>query len=231
MAYLHRLAAACAGVGLVLGAWSALATEPEILAPGYKALNYPAPVPGTYQLPVLWSAADGQVLDDSGRLTRLHALMGDKAVVMSFIYTRCNDVNGCPLATFVLSQLQGPISADPLLKDQVRLLTLSFDPQRDTVQVISAYGQKFRDAEFDWTFLTGQSAADLAPVLVDYDQSTQLVSGGDGVISHVLRVYLIDTNKRVRNVYNTSFLHADSVISDLRTSLADKSSNTPRPED
>jgi len=41
------------------------------------------------------------------------------------------------------------------------------------------------------------------------------------VISHVLRVYLIDPEKQVRNIYNTSFLHADSVISDLRTVLAE----------
>jgi cytochrome c peroxidase len=34
-------------------------------------------------------------------------------------------------------------------------------------------------------------------------------------------VYLIDPDKRVRNIYNTSFLHADTVISDLRTVLAD----------
>ncbi|MGI9329483.1 MAG: SCO family protein [Gammaproteobacteria bacterium] len=221
MICLHRRAAVWMVMGLSLAGMCASAAEPQILAPGYKALNYPAPVPGTYELPVLWSAADGGVLDERGQLTRLHALMGDKAVVMSFIYTHCNDVNGCPLATFVLSQLQGPVAADPRLKDKVRLVTLSFDPQRDTPPVIAAYGEKFREAEFDWSFLTGESTTDLAPVLADYDQSTQLVTGGDGVISHVLRVYLIDTDKQVRNVYNTSFLHADSVISDLRTILAE----------
>ena len=147
--------------------------------------------------------------------------MGDKAVVMSFIYTHCNDVNGCPLATFVLSQLQEPIQADPVLKDRVRLLTLSFDPHRDTPAVMASYGRSFRAKEFDWRFLTCASEADLTPLLAGYDQSTQFSEGEDGVISHVLRVYLIDPDKRVRNIYNTSFLHADTVLSDLRTVLAE----------
>lgn len=207
--------------GLAMAGAAERADEAEVLAPGYKALDYPAPVPGSYRLPALWPAGNGQVLDSTGRATQLHALMGDKAVVMSFIYTQCNDVNGCPLATFVLSQLQAPIQADPTLKNKVRLLSLSFDRQRDTPAVMAAYGKSFRDDDFDWTFLTTASDADLALLLADYDQSTQLMAGADGVISHVLRVYLIDPEKQVRNIYNTSFLHADSVISDLRTVLAE----------
>jgi cytochrome c peroxidase len=39
----------------------------------------------------------------------------------------------------------------------------------------------------------------------------------------VLRVFLIDREKRIRNVYSSSFLHADSVWSDVRTILAEKS--------
>jgi len=197
------------------------AQGPQVLAPGYTSLQFQAPVPGSYPLPALWRATDGRVLDSTGRTVRLHELMGDKAVVMSFIYTHCNDANGCPLATFVLSQLQGPVRSDPALRDRVRLLTLSFDPARDTPDVMASYGSRFREANFDWRFLTCASEDDLAPILDSYDQSTQFTDGEDDVISHVLRVYLIGPDKQVRNIYNTSFLHADTVISDLRTVLAD----------
>jgi cytochrome c peroxidase len=208
---------------LVSVAASAAAGEPvTVLAPGYTRLEFPAPVPGTYHLPPLWEAADGQVLDTAGKPTRLRALMGDKVVVMSFIYTQCNDVNGCPLATFVLSQLQAPIQLDPALRDQVRLVTLSFDPQRDTPEVMASYGRSFRQEDFDWSFLTCASSSELAPLLASYDQSTQFIEGEEDVISHVLRVFLIDKSRRVRNIYNTSFLHAETVLSDIHTVLGQR---------
>ena len=41
--------------------------------------------------------------------------------------------------------------------------------------------------------------------------------------SHLLRVYLIDTDKQIRNIYNVDFLHADTVINDVKTLLASPS--------
>ena len=40
-----------------------------------------------------------------------------------------------------------------------------------------------------------------------------------GAISHILRVMLIDKQRRVRNIYSVSFLHADTVLSDVQTLL------------
>jgi cytochrome c peroxidase len=36
----------------------------------------------------------------------------------------------------------------------------------------------------------------------------------------VLKVFLVDRARRVRNVYSVGFLHADLVLNDLRTVLA-----------
>ena len=118
--------------------WLVLTAAAVVLAPGYSKLDFPPPVPGTYELPSLWEAADANVLTSDGKDVRLHEMMGDMAVVMSFIYTSCSDVNGCPLATFVLSQLQQPIQADPALRNRVRLITISFDPVHDKPSVMAA---------------------------------------------------------------------------------------------
>jgi len=82
---------------------SALAgADDKPLAVGYSALPYPTPQVGSYQLPPLGLAGDGWVLDTANKTRKLHDLMGDKVVVLSFIYATCSDVNGCPLATAVL---------------------------------------------------------------------------------------------------------------------------------
>ncbi|MDE0157624.1 MAG: SCO family protein, partial [Gammaproteobacteria bacterium] len=193
----------------------------QVLAPGYRVLEYDAPEPGTYQLPPLGRAGSGLVLDEAGRERPLDEFLGDKFVVLSFIFTSCNDVNGCPLATFVLGQLQQRLDADMRLKDQVRMVSLSFDPDFDTPQVMVEYGRKFSRNGYDWRFLTTASAERLQPLLRGFNQSVQKEynEAGEytGNISHILRVFLLDREKQVRNIYSVSFLHADTVINDIIT--------------
>ncbi len=197
----------------------------QVLAPGYSALSFPAPEAGSYLLPSLGHAADGELLDSSGAPVTLHALYADKIVVLSFIYTSCNDVNGCPLASFVLSLVQRRLSSDEELSSKVRLVSVSFDPANDSPQVMANYAKSFRHGNVDWRFLTAASDESLAPVLDDYDQSVIRDRNTDGELlgsmSHILRVFLIDSHMNVRNIYSPSFLHPDVLLADIRTVLDD----------
>ena len=161
------------------------------------------------------------VLDERGRERSLEDFFGDKFVVLSFIYTNCNDVNGCPLASFVLGQLQQRLSRDSRLADQVRMISLSFDPDFDTPAVMTKYGRQFNRDNYDWRFLTTGSTRQLQPLLQGFNQSVQKEydESGEyrGVISHILRVFLLDKASQVRNIYSVSFLHADTVINDIKT--------------
>jgi cytochrome oxidase Cu insertion factor (SCO1/SenC/PrrC family) len=211
-------------------AWIAAATtsadvhdhpDPVVLAPGYSALEFTPPAPGNYALPPLGQAADGPVIDINGQPHNLQDYLGDKITVMSFIYTTCNDINGCPLAAFVFKSVQDAIAADARLQQQVRLLSFSFDPDHDTPSTLKAYASHFVAPDSDWQFLTTQSQAALDPTLEAYGQWVirDYDSEGNylGTMSHVLRVFLIDKQHRIRNIYSTSFLHADTVVNDIRT--------------
>ncbi len=195
--------------------------QPQVLAPGYSSLEFPAPVAGTYELPPLGPAADGVLLDSTGAAVSLHELYDGKTIVLSFIYTSCPDVNGCPLATFVLGQLQKRLEQDGQAVSNVRLVTVSFDPINDPPKVMAEYGENFRRGGVDWRFLTARDEDGLAPILADYDQSVIRDRGPDGkaltTMSHILRVFLIDADKRIRNIYSPAFLHADTLHADIRT--------------
>ena len=200
--------------------------KPVVLAPGYADLEFEPPGAGSYALPALGAAPDGQIIDSSGKARRLHGLFGDKIAVLSFIYTTCSDVNGCPLATHVLRGLQERIMAADDLRSQVRLVSFSFDPAHDTPAVLRDYSRHFKQPGFDWQFVTCDSMATLAPVLEGYDQ--WVIRDYDeegnflGTMSHVLRVYLIDRDRLIRNIYSVSFLHADTVANDIRTLLLER---------
>jgi cytochrome c peroxidase len=210
---------------------AALATPPafaqendkpaEVLAPGWTELEFEPPEPGSYRLPPLGAAGDGEVIDSSGEPARLHQLMGDKVVVLSFIYSSCSEANGCPLATHVLGRLQDRLLEDPGKSEGVRFISLSFDPGQDTPEVMRRYGGRFIEGEFDWRFLTTVDEQQLEPILRSYGQSIvrdpDSEDGSTGNISHVLRVFLVDRERRIRNVYSASYLHADTMINDIQT--------------
>ncbi|MGI2325871.1 MULTISPECIES: cytochrome c peroxidase [Methylococcus] len=193
------------------------------LAPGYRNLPFSAPEPGSYELPVLGTAADGVVLDSDGRPLRLHALYDGRIVLFGFIYSTCDDVNGCPLATVVFQKLRNALKSEPEPAGRLRLLTLSFDPEHDTPEAMRRYGEGFRDGGVDWHFLTTRSEAELQPILEAYGQSVQkeydAAGRSTGKYSHLLRVFLIDGQKRIRNVYTVSVLHPDLVLADVKTLL------------
>jgi cytochrome c peroxidase len=204
--------------------------EDTVLAPGYGELQYEPPAPGSYALPPLGDAGDGQVLDDRGRTHRLHELLDDRLVLLGFIYTHCPDVNGCPLASYVMKQVQARLVEEPRLRDQVRLISLSFDPQLDTPQAMRDYAMHFRRQDFDWRFLTTASEEALQPILEGFGQYRQKIFNRDGSysgsMSHILRVFLIDRDQRIRNIYSAGFLHADTVINDLKTLLMEEQAAT-----
>ncbi len=201
----------------------------QALPPGYGRLQFEAPAPGSYELPALGEAADGEVLDSEGRRTRLHELYHDRIVLLSFVYSSCTDAAGCPLALAVMDKVKARLEADPELARRALLLTLSFDPERDTPEVMRAYGAGFRTRRADWRFLTTSSAKELTPILEAYDQPVQRELDPDGALtgrfSHILRVFLIDERKRIRNIYSSSFLHADLVVNDIETLLLDQSAS------
>jgi cytochrome c peroxidase len=195
-------------------------------APGYGKLAYPLPEIGSYGLPPLGQAADGEVVDKTGETLRLHHLFADKYVLLAFIYSSCNDVNGCPLSSHVFYQIKRAMKGDPLLADRLKLVSLSFDPANDTPKVMELYGNNFRYAGNvgEWQFITTASERELQPILKAYNQEIirEIDANGKASVgySHVLRVFLIDPEKRIRNIYSVDFLHQDLLINDVKTLMA-----------
>ena len=196
-----------------------------LLAPGYSNLSYELPAPGSYRLPPLGQAADSMVLDSNGRSRKLYDIFGDKYVLLNFIYSSCQDVNGCPLAAHVSYQIKAEMRNNPMLAEQLQLVSISFDPEKDTPAVMALYGENFKYAgkAGDWQFLTTESLQSLRPLLKDYQQDIQREYSLDGQrsdeISHLLRVFLIDPARNIRNIYSVAFLHKDTVINDVLTLL------------
>jgi cytochrome c peroxidase len=187
---------------------------------GSFAPAYVPPAPGTYELPPIDTIGEHPLLDATGRATTLAAELGDRLAVVSFIYGSCAEVAGCPLSTAALHRLDRLLAADADLARHAVLVTVSFDPERDTPAQMAAMRTRHAPAA-DWRFLTTRDESQLAPLLADFGQSIAKLRYTDGtwtgVFRHVLKVYLLDRERRVRNVYSTGFLDAGLLANDLRT--------------
>jgi len=184
--------------------------------------DFDSPVPGTYALPVLKMAADGEVLDSAGRKLRLEQLTHGRITVLSFIYTRCASAGACPHATGVLNQLHRLSEGDSAMAKEMRLVSMSFDPEHDTPERMAAYsawaGSRTNAAE--WHFLTSRSKGVLQPVLDAYGQVVTAKANPNaagGPLNHTLRVYLIDRQGRIRNIYSSGTLDVRLVMADVKT--------------
>lgn len=199
------------------------------IAPGYNQLNFEAPKPGSYTLEKYNLAPDGNIVDANGESKNLHDLFDNKVVLLNFMYSTCTDVNGCPLATAVFHKVRNLLNKDPKLGKQVSLISMSFDPENDSPEVMKLYGYGTDSGVVDWNFLTTTSPNDLDPILDGYGQRIlkEYDEEGNyiGSISHILRVFLIDKNKTVRNIYSVSYLHSDVLINDIKTLVDPRTKN------
>jgi cytochrome oxidase Cu insertion factor (SCO1/SenC/PrrC family) len=187
--------------------------------------DYEPPAPGSYDLPVIRQAPDGQVVDVEGRPQSLAGLSADRIVVLSLIYTACE--TECPLGTSALYDLYYASAEDPGLAQRVKLISLSFDPERDSPEAMASYGYAAlaeSEGKSPWDFLTTASRRELGPIVQGFGQVVDRppIGASHGVINHLLRVYLIDRRGAVRNIYGLEFLDPRLLLTDIRTLLMEE---------
>lgn len=187
------------------------------------------PAAGTYELQRIMAAPEGKVLDLDGKEHAFSTYTTGKVTLLAFIYTHCADANGCPLAYAVFRILWESLNRTPGMAQKVRLVSLSFDPAHDTADVMRNYGGEYARAfkGLRWYFLTTRSVKELMPLLDGLDQDAAVAINADGsslaMMSHLLKVFLIDPRGQVREIYTSSFLNTDVIKRDVQTLLLEKS--------
>ena len=189
--------------------------------------DYDPPVAGSYALPVIKVAPDGAIIDSDSKSLNLRELTHGRITVLSFIYTRCAASKACPYAAGVLGQLHTLSADDKDLATNMRLVSLSFDPHYDTPQRLAEYSEAMRDEKSgcQWHFATAKSNAELESILNGYGQAVDKRSNPNdpqGPLYHVLRVFLIDRDGRIRNIYSSATLDPRLVLADVKTLLLEE---------
>jgi protein SCO1/2 len=130
---------------------------------------------------------DFAMTGQDGRTFRLSDLRG-KVVVLTFIYTRCPMPDFCPYMDRRFSELAQHLSPFPNRAKDIRLISLSFDPEHDTPAVLREHARIRGAVPPLWSYAVA-SHAELAKVAAPLG----LVFGPNGTeIAHNLSTAVID---------------------------------------
>jgi protein SCO1 len=138
--------------------------------------------------------------------------------LLTFIYTRCPLPNFCPLMNQNFVKLQRAIGAEPQLRGRVKLVSVSFDPEYDTPEILAAEAKRLGADPAVWTFLTGDRAT------IDKFAAAMGVglirTAGEWEITHNLRTILIDAGGRIAAIHSGNEWTVDLVLDDVRKAVA-----------
>jgi protein SCO1/2 len=152
-------------------------------------------------LPVIGQIADFGLTNEDGALTTL-AELTNHVWVADIIFTRC--AGPCPRMTAQMNSVQ-----DALRKNSnVRLVTLTTDPDYDSPEILKRYGERF-NADFNrWMFLTGTKAQIAGLAANSLKLGSTPIAPADqknpvDLFIHTTIFVLIDKHARMRGIYQT----------------------------
>jgi protein SCO1/2 len=173
--------------------------------------------PAPSRLAVIQKAPEFALTDQSGATLRRADLRG-KVWLVSFVFTTCN--GSCPATTHRMGQVQQELKARGLLKgDDVRLVSITLDPARDTPEVLRNYMRLYDAEPASWSFLTGPPD-EVAKVIAAWGMWASPAANGQ--LDHPSRIFLVDRRGQVREIYNLSFLKAAWVADDVALLLGER---------
>ncbi len=160
---------------------------------------------------------DFTLVNQDGNPIHLHQYRGHP-LLLTFVYTRCPLPDYCPLMNDHLSTIRSAIQNDPSIIANTHLLTISFDPEFDTPEVLRRYGvlwtQSSGPTAFDdWEFATGTSEevkAITAFFGLGYWQEKE-------EIIHTLRTALIAPDGKLFKLYKGNDWTPQDVLRDLKS--------------
>ena len=148
------------------------------------------------ELTRFYPVPDFSLTDQSDRTVTLNDLKG-KVWVADFIFTNC--AGACPMMTDKMRKLQEALPAE------VRMVSITVDPSRDTPKVLAAYAAERGATPDRWLFLTGDKQV-VHDLCIKGFKLPLDETGGTAAepIAHSTRFVLVDQQGDIRGYYEAT---------------------------
>ncbi len=156
---------------------------------------------------------DISLIDQNGRERNLSDFRG-KPLALTFIYTRCPLPNFCPLMDRNFVRVQAAIHEGTRLSRDTQLLSLTFDPDYDTPEVLRKHGEALGADQSIWNFVTGERRE-----IIHFGEQfgiTVVPGKDDSVdITHSLRTVVVDEKGNLVKIYRGNEWTPEGLIEEL----------------
>lgn len=146
------------------------------------------------QLPNYGAMPAFQLVERSGRQVSSDEL-ARKVLIVSFLFTHCAEQ--CPRIAAKMQTLMKALR----FKENLRLLSITVDPERDTAPVLAEYAKQWEADPYKWLFFTGRKKE------IDFlvQQGFRLAAAADGNdVLHSDKLVLVDGYGRIRGYYDAN---------------------------
>ena len=151
----------------------------------------------TASMPAFGNIPNFSLTERSGRTFNSSELKG-KLWIADFVFTHC--AGPCPLISGEMKRLQEQFKG----RNDIRLVSFSVDPERDTPEVLSAYADRYGADPARWIFLTGEKAH-VFDIIQRYFHLGVSENIGDDLdpVAHSTKFVLVDTSGQIRGYYDS----------------------------
>lgn len=139
-----------------------------------------------------------------------------KPILVGYVYTRCPDI--CPMITYNMRDISRELEDN----SDLQFVSISFDPGRDTPEILAGYAESYKLDTKSWTLLTGNPGTvdkllDRLEIAVQ-KTPTRFTEEGEEIyfLDHTDRVSLIDSEGKLRSNYYGSELDTEYVLEDIK---------------
>ena len=159
---------------------------------------------------------DATLVNQDGKQINLQQYRG-RALVLTFIYTRCPLPDYCTLMSNNFAGINRELEKSPELRARAHLLSITLDPAHDTPQVLRSYGaghtENYQGEKFEsWEFATGKPA-EIQRVANFFG----LIYTREGEqINHSLRTAIVAPDGKLYKLYRGNEWKPAEVLNELR---------------
>lgn len=149
--------------------------------------------------------------DQNGQETTFAEYQG-KLLLMTFVYTRCGDV--CPALEKSFQEVYEGLSPEQL-RNEVAMLTVSFDPDNDSVHALHHYAEYFGADGTNWKMTRIPDTTQLNRLLDQF--GVVVIPDGKGGYEHNAAMYMIDEQGKLVQIYDAD--QPKQVLQDVNNRL------------
>jgi protein SCO1/2 len=166
-----------------------------------------------------------RLINQDGKAIRIQDYKG-KALLLTFIYTRCQQPDQCTLMSSNFATIDQELQKQPDVYQKTHLLSISFDPEYDTPKVLRSYGAaftgKYSEENFaHWEFASG-SVDEVKGIAQFFGLRYYQSPSGDEQVIHSLRTVVIGPDGKVVSVYRGNEWKPEEILKEIQTLSAAK---------